>query len=183
MSVMEKPHSKAELTGIQGMLAKVSVARCRPYAGALHKSCLGVSVLGCSPVLRMPFLGAFLSLPCRGTSVNSSHTFPLMPSSPLCAQTALLGSMQRLPVGKKAVICGVLAAATLQGAALLNAAVQLTLGGSDGLVAAAPLALLTFLFGVVVEVFGVLYVVTPGGAEGAALEGHADDGSSDRWVR
>ena len=91
--------------------------------------------------------------------------------------------MRRLPVGKKAVICGVLAAATLQGAALLNAAVQMALGGTDGLVAAAPLALLTFLFGVVVEVFGVLYVVTPGSAEGASLEGRADDDvSSERWV-
>ena len=179
MSVMEKPHSRAELTGIQGMLAKVSVARCR----MLHKSCLGVSVMGCSPVLRMPFLCAFLSLPCGGGPPSTALTLSCSCHPLLCPQTALLGSMRRLPVGKKAVICGVLAAATLQGAALLNAAVQMALGGTDGLVAAAPLALLTFLFGVVVEVFGVLYVVTPGSAEGASLEGRADDDvSSERWV-
>ena len=79
MSVMEKPHSRAELTGIQGMLAKVSVARCR----MLHKSCLGVSVMGCSPVLRMPFLCAFLSLPCGGDLRQQLSRFPAraIPSS------------------------------------------------------------------------------------------------------
>ena len=82
---------------------------------------------------------------------------------------------------KKAVLCGMLSVATLQGSAVLYTTVRLMLEGTAGLVAAAPLALMTFLIGLGLEVVGVLYLVVPGAGDAPAADpGPHHDSGSDR---
>ena len=64
---------------------------------------------------------------------------------------------------KKVALCGMLSIASLQGSAVLYALLRFALEGTPGLIAAAPLAMLTFLVGLGLEVVGVLYLVVPGG--------------------
>ena len=88
--------------------------------------------------------------------------------------------MQRMSSGKKVVLCGMLSVASLQAAAVFYAIIRLGLEGTTGLVAAAPLALLTFLVGLGLEVVGVLYLVVPSTGDASPESAAPNDSGSEK---
>ena len=70
-----------------------------------------------------------------------------------------LKSMQKMSSEKKSAVCCLLTVVALQVSAVLYALVRIQLEGLRGFNASAPQALLVFLFGIGLEVVGVLYIV------------------------
>ncbi len=110
----------------------------------------------CSAILIMVLCSSVMSILDGGErSLQSSSML----------QMTYITMLQQLPANKKATICGLVAVATLQGAAVVNAA-TISLFDIKASSSAAPAALLTLLAGVVLEVIGALYIASPDSSPG-----------------
>lgn len=90
-----------------------------------------------------------------------------------------VGFLRSLTIGKKYIVCVMVCISGLQLFGVASIVVRLLLFGGNSLLVAAPLILLSIMLGVVIEVFGVLYIVTPSPVTRRGVD--CDSGSVKSW--